>query len=249
MTLAVRGEFGPASGWFGRAQRLVEREGRDCVEQGWLLVPVVFQLEAAGDHDGADETAARAVEIAERFDDPDLAAIALHARGLSRIKRGSIDEGLGLTGRGDGGCDGRPGVADRRGRRLLRGDRGLRGGVRATPRAGVDKCVDALGRGTAANGLLHGQVSRAPSGADAVPRQVARRPGGGEACPPTLRGGDEPSGDGAGPLSAGRAASPPGRLRVGRDRRTATGAATAASHSRAWHCCDSRRGTPMQQPA
>ena len=28
MTLAIRGEMGPASGWFGRAQRLVEREGR-----------------------------------------------------------------------------------------------------------------------------------------------------------------------------------------------------------------------------
>jgi DNA-binding CsgD family transcriptional regulator len=96
MTLAIRGEMGPASGWFGRAQRLVDREGRDCVEQGWLLLPVVIQLEAAGDHERADETAALAVEIAERFDDPDLAAIALHAQGLSRIKRGSIEEGLGL---------------------------------------------------------------------------------------------------------------------------------------------------------
>jgi DNA-binding NarL/FixJ family response regulator len=96
MTLAIRGEMGPASGWFGRAQRLVEREGRDCVEQGWLLVPVAFQLEAAGDHERADETAAQAVEIAGRFDDRDLAAIALHAQGLSRIKQGSIDEGLGL---------------------------------------------------------------------------------------------------------------------------------------------------------
>ena len=53
MTLAVRGEVGPASGWFARAQRLVEREGRDCVEQGWLLIPVFFQLEAGGDYEGA----------------------------------------------------------------------------------------------------------------------------------------------------------------------------------------------------
>ena len=96
MTLAIRGELGPASGWFGRAQRLVEREGRECVEQGWLLVPVVFQREAAGDYDGAYEAAAEAVEIAERFGDSDLAAIALHAQGVERIKQGSIVEGLQL---------------------------------------------------------------------------------------------------------------------------------------------------------
>jgi DNA-binding CsgD family transcriptional regulator len=96
MTLAIRGEIGPASGWFGRAQRLVEREGRDCVEQGWLLVPAVFQREAAGDYGGAQEVAAQAVEIAERFGDSDLAAIALHAQGVMRIKQGSIVEGLQL---------------------------------------------------------------------------------------------------------------------------------------------------------
>ncbi len=96
MTLAIRGELGPASGWFGRAQRLVDREGRECVEQGWLLIPVVFQREAAGDFDGAHEAARQAVEIAERFADSDLAAIALHAQGVERIKQGSIDEGLQL---------------------------------------------------------------------------------------------------------------------------------------------------------
>jgi ATP/maltotriose-dependent transcriptional regulator MalT len=96
MTLAIRGELGPASGWFGRAQRLVEREGRECAEQGWLLIPVAFQLEVAGDYDGMNEAAAQAVEIAERFGDPDLAAIALHAQGVARIKQGSIDEGLRL---------------------------------------------------------------------------------------------------------------------------------------------------------
>ena len=144
MTLAVRGEIGPASGWFGRAQRLVEREGRDCVERGWLLIPLVFQHEAARNYDGAFEAAAGAVEFAERFDDPDLAAIALHAQGLTRIWQGSIDEGLQAPRRSHGGGHGRPGLADRRGHRLLRRDRGLRGGVRAPPRAGVDERVDAL---------------------------------------------------------------------------------------------------------
>jgi DNA-binding CsgD family transcriptional regulator len=96
MTLAIRGELGPASGWFGRAERLVEREGRECAEQGWLLIPVAFQLEVSGDYDGMSEAAAQAVEIAERFGDPDLGAIALHAQGVARIKQGAIDEGLRL---------------------------------------------------------------------------------------------------------------------------------------------------------
>src|SRR4029078_8259452 len=39
MQLALRGEMGPATGWLGRAQRLVEREGRECAEQGYMLVP------------------------------------------------------------------------------------------------------------------------------------------------------------------------------------------------------------------
>ena len=95
-TLAIRGEIGPASGWFGRAQRLVEREGRDCVERGWLQLSVIFQREATGDHEGAFEAAANAVEIAERFGDADLAAIALHAQGIARIGQGSIEDGLRL---------------------------------------------------------------------------------------------------------------------------------------------------------
>jgi DNA-binding CsgD family transcriptional regulator len=96
MTLAIAGEIGPASGWFGRAHRLVEREGRDCVERGWLLLPVVLQREAAGDFSGADQAAAEAIEIAERFGDADLVAIALHAQGIARISQGSLDDGLKL---------------------------------------------------------------------------------------------------------------------------------------------------------
>jgi DNA-binding CsgD family transcriptional regulator len=96
MTLGLRGEMGPASGWFGRAQRLVEREGRDCAERGWLLIPVVLQREIMGDFSGAEEAAAEAIEIAERFGDRDLAAIALHAQGVARINLGSVEEGLRL---------------------------------------------------------------------------------------------------------------------------------------------------------
>jgi DNA-binding CsgD family transcriptional regulator len=96
MTLAVRGDLGPAGGWFGLGQRLVEREGRECVEQGYFLIPVVLQREGAGDLEGAYETAATVVEVAERFRDPDLAAVSLHELGSIRIKQGRIEDGLRL---------------------------------------------------------------------------------------------------------------------------------------------------------
>jgi len=94
--LALRGEVGPATGWFGRAQRLIERDGRECVEQGYMLLPVIFQHEAAGDYDGAAATAAAAAEIGERFGEADLFALAVHAQGNVLLKDGRVQEGLSL---------------------------------------------------------------------------------------------------------------------------------------------------------
>jgi ATP/maltotriose-dependent transcriptional regulator MalT len=96
MSLASRDEFGPAGGWFGRAQRLVEREGRDCVEQGWLLVPAALQQLAAGDYDAAFAGLSTAVATAERFHDADLLAGAMQFQGLVRIKQGRVEDGLRL---------------------------------------------------------------------------------------------------------------------------------------------------------
>jgi DNA-binding CsgD family transcriptional regulator len=96
MTLAVRGELGPAGGWFGRTQRLVESVEQDCVERGLLLLPRVVQLQAGGDYDGAYDAAQQAAEIAERFGNADLAAGAMHFQGMMRIKQGQIEEGLRL---------------------------------------------------------------------------------------------------------------------------------------------------------
>jgi DNA-binding CsgD family transcriptional regulator len=96
VNLARRGEMGPATGWLGRAQRLLEREERECVEQGYMLMPVVFQREAVGDYGGAAATAATAAEIGERFGDGDLFALAVHTQGEIFIKDGRVIEGLGL---------------------------------------------------------------------------------------------------------------------------------------------------------
>jgi DNA-binding CsgD family transcriptional regulator len=96
MHLAARGEMGHATGWLGRAQRLVEREQRDCVEQGYLLLPVVLQHAASGDHEAASSTAADAAEIGERFGEADLFALAVQEQGHALVMQGRIEEGLGL---------------------------------------------------------------------------------------------------------------------------------------------------------
>src|SRR6266542_5787116 len=94
VNLTIRGEMGRATGWFGRAQRLVEREGRDCVEQGYLLLPLAMQQLATGQYEDSHAAAAAAAEKGERFRDPDLFALALHVRGQTRIKQARIEEGL-----------------------------------------------------------------------------------------------------------------------------------------------------------
>jgi DNA-binding CsgD family transcriptional regulator len=95
MNLAIRGEVGRASGWLGRAQRLLENEG-ECAERGYLLLPVMFQHEAAGDFAAAAAAADDAVRIGERFGDRDLFALAIHGQGHMLIKSGRVREGLAL---------------------------------------------------------------------------------------------------------------------------------------------------------
>jgi DNA-binding CsgD family transcriptional regulator len=94
--LFAAGEIGQANGWLGRARRLVEREGRECVEQGYLLLPSMFQHEASGDFDAAMATAAAAAEIGERFGDADLPALARMDQGVFLVTQGRVVEGLRL---------------------------------------------------------------------------------------------------------------------------------------------------------
>lgn len=96
MNLALRGELGPATGWLGRAQRMLEREAGESVEHGYMLLPVAFEHELSGDLEGAAATAAEAAEVAERFGDRDLFALAVHVQGTVVSKSGRVAEGLRL---------------------------------------------------------------------------------------------------------------------------------------------------------
>ena len=96
VTYATRGEVGRAGGWFGRAERLIDAAGVDCVEQGYLLMPGALQRESEGDAEGAYEVASQAAEVGERFKDPDLFSLATHTRGLALIRSGRVEDGLRL---------------------------------------------------------------------------------------------------------------------------------------------------------
>src|SRR5580765_1305087 len=95
LNLASRGQIGPATGWLGRAQRLLENEG-ECAERGYLLLPLMFQHEAAGNFAEAAATAGEAARVGERFGDRDLFALAIHGQGYMLMKDGRVADGLAL---------------------------------------------------------------------------------------------------------------------------------------------------------
>ena len=96
MRLFTLGEMAQAGGWLARAQRLVDREGVDCVESGYLRLPRVFRFTAAGDYTAARATAAEAAEIGERHGDSDLRELGRCFEGRALIRQGSFSEGLQL---------------------------------------------------------------------------------------------------------------------------------------------------------
>jgi DNA-binding CsgD family transcriptional regulator len=92
----MRSEMGRATGWFARAQRLLERDACDGAECGYLLLPVVEQRIESGELEAAFTAAADAAAIGERCGDADLIACARHQEGRIRLQQGQVDAGLAL---------------------------------------------------------------------------------------------------------------------------------------------------------
>jgi DNA-binding CsgD family transcriptional regulator len=94
--LMGRGATAPASGWFARAGRLLDEGQLDSVVRGYLLVPAAIRCIVQGDPWAGHATFSQAAEIARRFADNDLAAVACHGRGRALIRLGRIAEGVAL---------------------------------------------------------------------------------------------------------------------------------------------------------
>jgi DNA-binding CsgD family transcriptional regulator len=93
--LAIRGDVGQATGWFARARRLLEGEP-ECVEHGYLLLPLVHQHFASRNYEAARTTAVDATRVADRFGDSELHALALHFQGRALLEQTHVNDGLTL---------------------------------------------------------------------------------------------------------------------------------------------------------
>jgi DNA-binding CsgD family transcriptional regulator len=96
MILANRGDMAVAGGWLGRAARLVEESGLDCVERGYVLVPQGLGQLDGGDPAGAFATFEGIAAIAERFHDVDLGTMSRLGRGRALIDMTEVPRGVAL---------------------------------------------------------------------------------------------------------------------------------------------------------
>jgi DNA-binding CsgD family transcriptional regulator/predicted DNA-binding protein (MmcQ/YjbR family) len=94
--LSNRGDLAQASGWLGRANRLLEHERQECAEHGYLLTSAAFQQLMAGAYAEARETLAQAAGIGARVGDADLVAFARQLQGRALVWEGRVGEGLAL---------------------------------------------------------------------------------------------------------------------------------------------------------
>jgi DNA-binding CsgD family transcriptional regulator len=94
--LLSKGELARGGGWMSRAHRLLDDGHRDCVEQGYLLVPTAIQTLFAGDAATAYTAFGEAVEIGQRFRDANLVTLARMGQGQSLIMLGQTAAGVTL---------------------------------------------------------------------------------------------------------------------------------------------------------
>jgi DNA-binding NarL/FixJ family response regulator len=92
----LRAEGAPASGWFARGERLLDRDGLDCAERGYVRLAHMLEHFRAGDFEAARAAASEAVEIGQRFGDRDLVALGVMDQGHALLELGQTGEGLRL---------------------------------------------------------------------------------------------------------------------------------------------------------
>jgi DNA-binding CsgD family transcriptional regulator/tetratricopeptide (TPR) repeat protein len=94
--LQLRGAIAPASGWFARAQRILDEGQIECVVRGFLLIPFAIQRIVQGDPAAGEALFSQAAAIARQYGDRDLACKAAQGRGRALIRLGRVPEGLAL---------------------------------------------------------------------------------------------------------------------------------------------------------
>ncbi|MFY0990589.1 LuxR C-terminal-related transcriptional regulator [Halomonas sp. C05BenzN] len=94
--LLMGGERARGGAWVARARHLVDEEGLDCVEAGYVVLPAALQRLGGGDPAGAHALFRQAGERGRRFGDANLVAMACLGQGQALIGEGRIGEGAAL---------------------------------------------------------------------------------------------------------------------------------------------------------
>jgi DNA-binding CsgD family transcriptional regulator len=96
LQLLASGGWARAGGWLGVAQRLVDDRGDDCAERGLLLVLTSRVQLKERSYPAAYETSCRAVELGERYGDPELIVFGRFAQALALTRLGEPDAAVRL---------------------------------------------------------------------------------------------------------------------------------------------------------
>ncbi|MGH3367376.1 MAG: LuxR C-terminal-related transcriptional regulator [Nocardioidaceae bacterium] len=94
--LFLRGETARGGAWMGRAHGVLENVPDQTAEHGYLLVPAGLHSLGSGDVSAAYTLFSQAAEVADRFTDRDLLALALLGQGQAKVKAGDAARGLTL---------------------------------------------------------------------------------------------------------------------------------------------------------
>lgn len=95
LTLMLRGEHARGGGWLGRAGHLLDDAAPDCVEQGYMRVPMAVQAIGSDPH-MALRSFVEITEVADRFGDADLRALGRLGQGQALVAQGDPVQGMAM---------------------------------------------------------------------------------------------------------------------------------------------------------
>jgi DNA-binding NarL/FixJ family response regulator len=90
------GELARGGGWIDRAQRLLDQRRLDCVEQGYLRYGAALRAVFSGDVGAALTGFHEAAGMGERYQDPELSALARIGKGRCLIYSGDVAAGVAM---------------------------------------------------------------------------------------------------------------------------------------------------------
>ena len=94
LQLFTHGEPAVGGGWVARAARLLDEQGDDVVERGYLLVHLMHRHITSAEWEPALEVSLQICDYGLRYRDPDLLAMGLCSQGRLLLLTGRVNEGL-----------------------------------------------------------------------------------------------------------------------------------------------------------